>query len=424
MADPTIALAAPASQDKSLDAPPNTPQDATAAATTTRFGRLCKSTEKVAAAALAAESDANANTHALTSNNEDEQVLAASILNGMRSERPDGDANKQPQGPRAGPRRVSSARMPGLPPAPPPFEVIGPWKPSCPAEQAQFDALLDGLVSENKNITYWTHARLKKSVAAIFAVLKCAPYGLARIELRNAARQFVGDTGLLDYTIKVLVNREVAGFYMRRETDENTGKLLYYAGYTDPAAAPAIAPRPPHTPRMASAPAPLAVHAPLSAAPPASVASPAGPGQPGFPPVPKRKRSGSLLARKKLCPSDEAERMLLRAQQGMSCAPTPPTLDPAWVARTSRVQEAQGRMTAASAVPCAREVDALVSGAIRQFAQSSATQHILQAQVANLVHAQIMREVKGVLGDIQTLNKDLQAIDPPFQQPSAAFQST
>ena len=81
-------------------------------------------------------------------------------------------------------------------------------------------------------------------------------------------------------------------------------------------------------------------------------------------------------------------------------------------------------MTAASAVPCAREVDALVSGAIRQFAQSSATQHILQAQVANLVHAQIMREVKGVLGDIQTLNKDLQAIDPPFQQPSAAFQST
>ncbi len=49
---------------------------------------------------------------------------------------------------------------------------------------------------------------------------------------------YVGDTGLLDYTIKVLVNRELCGFYMKRETDSVTGKLLYYAAAVDGANLP------------------------------------------------------------------------------------------------------------------------------------------------------------------------------------------
>mmetsp|Transcript_907 Transcript_907/g.2500 ORF Transcript_907/g.2500 Transcript_907/m.2500 type:complete len:493 (+) Transcript_907:372-1850(+) len=108
------------------------------------------------------------------------------------------------------------------------FSLTGPWKPRDHAEEREYIKLLDELVKQNLNITYWTHSRLKKSVAAIFGVLHACPYGLPRIQLRNYARAYVGDTGLLDYTIKVLVNKELCGFYMKRETDSVTGKLLYY----------------------------------------------------------------------------------------------------------------------------------------------------------------------------------------------------
>ena len=80
---------------------------------------------------------------------------------------------------------------------------------------------LEELIAENNNgKTNWTQGRLHKSVAAIFGVLHVAPRGLPRIELRNAARAFVGDTGLLDYTIKVLVNKVLLQSSDRRGSRE------------------------------------------------------------------------------------------------------------------------------------------------------------------------------------------------------------
>ena len=69
-------------------------------------------------------------------------------------------------------------------------------------------------------------------MAAIFGVLHAAPRGLTRIELRNAARAYVGDTGLLDYTIKVLVNMTLCGFYMRREVSHPFFNFLYFSAET------------------------------------------------------------------------------------------------------------------------------------------------------------------------------------------------
>ena len=92
----------------------------------------------------------------------------------------------------------------------------GPWQPADEEEEEAYLTFLEELIAENNNgKTNWTQGRLHKSVAAIFGVLHVAPRGLPRIELRNAARAFVGDTGLLDYTIKVLVNKVLCGFFMK-----------------------------------------------------------------------------------------------------------------------------------------------------------------------------------------------------------------
>lgn len=113
------------------------------------------------------------------------------------------------------------------------FQLRGPWEPVGEEEEEEYSDFLQVLVKGNNNVTNWSQARLKKSVAAIFGVLHAAPRGLTRIELRNAARAYVGDTGLLDYTIKVLVNASLCGFFMRRETCEETGKLLYTVDFAD-----------------------------------------------------------------------------------------------------------------------------------------------------------------------------------------------
>ncbi|QDZ24912.1 hypothetical protein HOP50_15g74550 [Chloropicon primus] len=111
------------------------------------------------------------------------------------------------------------------------FKLNGPWEPKNEDEEEEYTAFLTMLVNGNTNVTSWTHARLKKSVAAIFGVLHAAPRGLTRIQLRNAARAYVGDTGLLDYTIKVLVNLQLCGFFMNRTTDPVNGKLFYTVDY-------------------------------------------------------------------------------------------------------------------------------------------------------------------------------------------------
>merc|ERR1711977_209725 len=142
-------------------------------------------------------------------------------------------AKKSSSSSKRGPRSASSAAQKYVSVAPVGFELKGPWQPQNGQEEGEYTNFLNKLVSSNNNITYWTHSRLKKSVAAIFGVLHQAPFGLPRIELRNYARAFVGDTGLLDYTIKVLVNMELCGFFMKRETNPESGKLLYYVEYVD-----------------------------------------------------------------------------------------------------------------------------------------------------------------------------------------------
>ena len=112
------------------------------------------------------------------------------------------------------------------------FPLKGPWVPATDEEETEYYDFLNVLVRGNRNVTSWTHARLKKSVAAIFGVLHAAPRGLTRIELRNAARAYVGDTGLLDYTIKVLVNMTLCGFYMRREVSHPFFIFLYFSAET------------------------------------------------------------------------------------------------------------------------------------------------------------------------------------------------
>jgi len=113
------------------------------------------------------------------------------------------------------------------------FELKGPWAPKDAQEEADYQNFLNLLVKANNNQTNWSHSRLKKSVAAIFGVLHAAPRGLPRIELRNAARTFVGDTGLLDYTIKILVDMDLCGFTMKRVSDDATGKLLYFLEFSE-----------------------------------------------------------------------------------------------------------------------------------------------------------------------------------------------
>eukprot|EP00205_Picochlorum_sp_RCC944_P000259 CAMPEP_0182608074 /NCGR_PEP_ID=MMETSP1330-20130603/2597_1 /TAXON_ID=464278 /ORGANISM="Picochlorum sp., Strain RCC944" /LENGTH=566 /DNA_ID=CAMNT_0024826775 /DNA_START=328 /DNA_END=2028 /DNA_ORIENTATION=+ len=374
-----------------------------------------------------------------------EEEIAAEILSELKncSEIPPQSsskrrAKKSSSSSKRGPRSASSAAQKYVSVAPVGFELKGPWQPQNDQEEGEYTNFLNKLVSSNNNITYWTHSRLKKSVAAIFGVLHQAPFGLPRIELRNYARAFVGDTGLLDYTIKVLVNMELCGFFMKRETNPESGKLLYYVEYVDeerkrehqafrsqavvvekkenvdPTGVPAAHAAPPQRStgkRKVSSPKRfedykstintmkppkkryIAPPAPVAAAAAAAAAVP-------------------VVSKKVAAPA----------------SPLPPPLGEGYVRRQERVNEAQGKLIVGSdkVVSCQKEVNNFVTSAIKQFRQQidtiqvehnrqpfskTSTEDKQMTWVNKCVQGEILREITGVYHDMNQVREQLKQID-------------
>lgn len=335
------------------------------------------------------------------------------------------------------------------------FELKGPWQPKDEGEKEAYLLFLDRLLEENKNVTHWTKARLQKSVAAIFGVLHVAPRGLPRIELRNAARAFVGDTGLLDYTIKVLVNRVLCGFYMKRDTDPSTGKLLYYAEFVDPETKQQLEKqlrkqasysqqvnqqkvqprrRRERKPTFTKNNTNQAATAGREMDESDSQNKPSDPGSMrsnGKRKVNSPKRFADYShdytkpAKKRhtaAAQEDIANDLPLPKKNVHEDTPLPPKLQPSYVHMQQRVNVEQGNMIASPDVSCKKEVQGFVNGMIKHFQEQS--HNIVQAPslasyqemqnnwVNQRLQGQIMVELSGMYQAIQKVGEQLKEVDP------------
>jgi hypothetical protein len=357
------------------------------------------------------------------------------------------------------------------------FDLKGPWQPADDEEEEAYLTFLEELIVENSNgKTNWTQGRLQKSVAAIFGVLHAAPRGLPRIELRNAARAFVGDTGLLDYTIKVLVNKVLCGFYMKRDTDPLTGKLLYYAEFADPELKDQIQrnlenqpcyskqmepmiqpnaslsrrirnPRKKHTPGVVfrggdssdsgDGGGPRSREGKRKVNSPKRFADYESPSyfEHARPAAKKRHTTSTTAATTSIAAQEQEkkeDRLSLAAKKTKQILqntplPLPPPLDAGYVYRQQRVNAQQGTSLVASPeVSCKKEVQGFVNGMIRQFQEQSHNIIIPQPSlpskasyedmqsvwVQQCLQGQIMNELTGMSQEIKKIGEQLKQVDP------------
>jgi len=379
-----------------------------------------------------------------------EEEIAAGILTGFKLiQEPKPKASKRKRKARKQSPNVVSYTLPTD------FELNGPWEPKDDVEHQSYMNFLDDLIHENNNVTHWTHARLQKSVAAIFGVLHAAPRGLPRIELRNTARAFVGDTGLLDYTIKVLVNKELCGFYMKRETDSATGKLLYYAEYVDEETRKELLaynaqakkslqtfkPRTEKTPVVHRRKASLKPGGAGNKRP--SEASTKVARSNGKRKVHSPKRFADYTSdldytmppKKRYIPTahESNHRKSVAAARQQQNNPLPPELDSSYINMQQRLNAQQGKMIASHEVSCKQEVKNFISGVVDQFRQQMtantfhAVQEMKQQQqvqpmsaIASLedswvqacLREQIIREISGLHQDMKKVGEQLKQVDP------------
>ncbi|XP_057849944.2 PHD finger protein MALE MEIOCYTE DEATH 1-like [Cryptomeria japonica] len=83
-------------------------------------------------------------------------------------------------------------------------------------------------ISEDELPCRWSIKRLELATQVIVEALKkCDKRKMARQDVRDAARLYIGDTGLLDFVLKSLGNRVVGGYIVRRAVNPDTKVLEY-----------------------------------------------------------------------------------------------------------------------------------------------------------------------------------------------------
>merc|ERR1711977_516424 len=296
-------------------------------------------------------------------------------------------AKKSSSSSKRGPRSASSAAQKYVSVAPVGFELKGPWQPQNDQEEGEYTNFLNKLVSSNN-------------------------------------------------TIKVLVNMELCGFFMKRETNPESGKLLYYVEYVDeerkrehqafrsqavvvekkenvdPTGVPAAHAAPPQRStgkRKVSSPKRFedykstinTMKPPKKRyiAPPAPVAAAAA-------------AAAAVVSKKVAAPA----------------SPLPPPLGEGYVRRQERVNEAQGKLIVGSdkVVSCQKEVNNFVTSAIKQFRQQidtiqvehnrqpfskTSTEDKQMTWVNKCVQGEILREITGVYHDMNQVREQLKQID-------------
>ena len=73
----------------------------------------------------------------------------------------------------------------------------------------------------------WSDNRLKLAAYVVLNTLSGTSSWMSRQDVRDTARHYIGDTGLLDFVLKVMGNQVVGGNLIRREFNANTRVLEY-----------------------------------------------------------------------------------------------------------------------------------------------------------------------------------------------------
>ena len=73
----------------------------------------------------------------------------------------------------------------------------------------------------------WSDNRLKLAAYVVLNTLSATSAWMSRQDVRDAARHYIGDTGLLDFVLKVMGNQVIGGNLIRREFNASTRVLEY-----------------------------------------------------------------------------------------------------------------------------------------------------------------------------------------------------
>ncbi|KAL9233392.1 hypothetical protein vseg_008403 [Gypsophila vaccaria] len=99
-------------------------------------------------------------------------------------------------------------------------------KSRLPKEASPTDLFNPGILLENS--CRWSPKRVEMATRVIVETLKRAvPKWISRQEVRDAARAYIGDTGLLDFVLKSLGNHVVGKYLVRRSLNPVTKVLEY-----------------------------------------------------------------------------------------------------------------------------------------------------------------------------------------------------
>ncbi|KAL5995483.1 hypothetical protein ACLOJK_025545 [Asimina triloba] len=93
---------------------------------------------------------------------------------------------------------------------------------------AAADPLHHGIMAAGSNNCRWSSKRVEMAIWVIVEALKKAEFRwVSRQEVRDAARLYIGDTGLLDFVLKSLGNHVVGNYVVRRAVNPVTKVLEY-----------------------------------------------------------------------------------------------------------------------------------------------------------------------------------------------------
>ncbi|KAH9330687.1 hypothetical protein KI387_002795, partial [Taxus chinensis] len=88
--------------------------------------------------------------------------------------------------------------------------------------------ILGGVNREAEVACRWSRKRVELATQVIVEALKkCERKKMARQDVRDAARVYIGDTGLLDFVLKSVGNRVVGGYVVRRAVNPDSKVLEY-----------------------------------------------------------------------------------------------------------------------------------------------------------------------------------------------------
>lgn len=106
------------------------------------------------------------------------------------------------------------------------FHFMLELKSCLPKDQSSIDSYNQGILVEAN--CRWSAKRVEMATRVIVEALKSAEFRwVSRQEVRDAARVYIGDTGLLDFVLKSLGNQIVGNYLVRRSLNPVTKVLEY-----------------------------------------------------------------------------------------------------------------------------------------------------------------------------------------------------